>query len=276
MPPDNPIRRYKDFVAGNSTGLRGLLRDGAVTGLSMGRSIANSTGWIRFPYYHHVFDDERHGFARQIDYLKRFGDIIRLSDAVAMLESGDPIDGRYFCITFDDGFKNCLTNAVPILDEKNASASFFLPTSYIDTDVVADRDQLLGFFDHRQLLVEFLSWSDCREMIGANMEIGSHTVNHARLADLDDEKAREEMAVSKAIIEENTGAPCQHFCPPFGIPGNDFLPERDPDLARETGYRSVLSGSRGAMYQGGAPYMIQRDHFLANWGNSQLRYFLSR
>lgn len=274
MPPDSPVRRFGDFSSHRS--FRGLLRDSAVFALSMGRSIAKTSGWIRFPYYHHVFDDERRGFSRQLDYLKQFGDMIPLSAAVAMLESGAPIDGRYFCITFDDGFKNCLTNAAPILVDKGVSAAFFLPTTYIDTDVVSDREHLLGFFGHRQLLIEFLSWQDCREMLDANMEIGSHTVNHARLADLGIDEARVEMVQSKALIEEKTGASCLHFCPPFGIPGKDFLPERERELAIEAGYRSISTGARGAMYQGGSPYMLSRDHVLANWSNAQLRYFLSR
>lgn len=274
MTPDLPVRRFLDFSGRWS--FRDLLRDCAVVGLSTGRSIAKTTGWIRFPYYHHVFDDEQRGFARQIDYLKQFGDMISLEQAVAMLESGDPIDGRYFCITFDDGFKNCITNAMPILVDKKAPAAFFLPTLYIDTDVEADREDLLGFFHHRRLLMEFLSWDDCRKMIRAGMEIGSHTVNHARLAELNTQDAKLEMTLSKSIIEDKTGSPCRHFCPPFGIPEHDFLPGRDPDLARDAGYRSVLTGSRGAMYQGATPHMIKRDHLLANWSNSQLRYFLSR
>lgn len=273
-----PVHNYRDFTARQSISgrLRTLLRDQAVTLLSLGHSISKSSGWIRFPYYHHVFDDERVGFARQLDYLRQFGDFISLSDAIAMLDSKEPIEGRYFCITFDDGFKNNLTNAVPILVEKRAPAAFFLTTDYIDRTPEIDKDLLLQFYSHRQTLMEFLSWQDCREMIAAGMEIGSHTMHHARLAQLDEASVSKELTQSKATIESNLGVACPHFCAPFGIPDRDFTPTRDPDLVRDAGYQSMLTTDRGPMYGGGDPFHIRRDHMLANWGPSQLRYFLSK
>ena len=272
-----PARLYGDLVGHHSARqkLRGLARDVTVFGLSMGRSIAGSNGWIRFPYYHHVFDDERAGFETQLDYLARFGEFISLSDVVTLLQSGDAIDGRYFCVTFDDGFKNCLTNALPILLEQKISAAFFLATNYIDSDPQADRERLLDFFDHRAVLMEFLNWDDCRTMADAGMEIGSHTLSHSRLANLDEAGVRRELSESKRLIEAELGRPCDHFCSPIGIPGRDFIVKRDPALARETGYRSMLTTERGAMRAGGDPYHMKRDHVQANWGVHQLRYFLS-
>ncbi len=56
-----PIRTYRDFIAGQSLAekARGLARDAALRAFSLGRSPAAVSGWIRFPFYHHVFDDER-------------------------------------------------------------------------------------------------------------------------------------------------------------------------------------------------------------------------
>jgi len=274
----SPVRNYSDFVAHRSlvARWRDVARDAAVFALSLRRSIGGSSDWIRFPYYHHVFDDERDGFSRQLDYLKRFGDFISLSDAVGMLESGDPVKGRYFCVTFDDGFKNNLTNAVPILVDKGATAAFFLTTDYIGSDIEADRDRLMGFFDHGSTLMEFLDWDDCRKMLDAGMEIGSHTVHHARLSLLEEAEAGAELATSKQVIESNLEQPCEHFCSPFGIPVRDFRPDRDPGLVRAAGYRSMLTTERGAMRSGGDAFRIRRDHTLANWGVHQLRYFLGR
>ena len=273
-----PVKTYYDFFSHQSISgrWRNNARDLAVYMLSLGRSINRTTGWIRFPYYHHVFDDERAGFARQLDYIKQFGDFISLSNAVDMLVSGRPIDGRYFCITFDDGFKNNLINAVPILVDQGVSAAFFLTTGYIGSSIDKERDHLLKFFNHGRTLIEFLNWDDCRLIIAAGMEIGSHTVHHARLSLLDDDAVRKELATSKKVIEENLGQPCVHFCAPFGIPITDFNPERDPRLAHDAGYRCMLTTKRGPMLAGSDVFRICRDHILANWGNHQLRYFLSR
>ncbi|MBT3305296.1 MAG: polysaccharide deacetylase family protein [Alphaproteobacteria bacterium] len=272
----SPIRTYQDFVAGQSTlaRARGLARDTAIRLMAAGRSPENDG--IRFPYYHHVFNDEREGFARQLKYMASLGDFIGIDDAVAMLNSGAPITGRYFCLTFDDGFKNWATNAVPLLLDAGATAAFFIVTGCIGTSIEDDRDKLLGFYDQGDLLMEFLNWDDCRAMADAGMTIGSHTVNHVHLAELDDAEVQAEMQGSKETIEAELDRVCDHFCCPFGRATIDYLPDRDPSIARSVGYRSFLATNRGMARQGTSPMEIPRDHLLAGWDNYQLQYFYSR
>ena len=104
--------------------VRNLLRDTTVFFLSLSKRIDRTNNWLRFPYYHHVFDDERKGFVRHLDYLKNYGDFISLENAASLLESKTLIHGRYFCLTVDDGFKNCHTNIMPILVEKKSLQVF--------------------------------------------------------------------------------------------------------------------------------------------------------
>ena len=241
--------------------------------LAAGRSPDKSG--IRFPYYHHVFDDECHDFARQLKFMAQVGDFINLDDAVAMLDGNEAIDGRYFCITFDDGFKNWATNAAPILLDHGAMAAFFIVTGFIGTSLEDDRDKLLGFYDQGDRLMEFLSWDDCRALSEAGMTIGSHTVNHVHLADLDDAAAKTEMQGSKDAIETELGRPCDHFCCPFGREGIDFVAPSHTSMAEDAGYKSFLTGRRGAMHSGYSAMLIRRDHMLAGWGNYQLKYFFS-
>jgi peptidoglycan/xylan/chitin deacetylase (PgdA/CDA1 family) len=108
------------------------------------------------------------------------------------------------------------------------------------------------------------------------MTVGSHSRSHARLASLDRARALAEMVDSKRAIERELGRACRHFCAPYGRPGREFDPIRDPALAREAGYVSFASGARGAMTPGADPFVLKRDHLLAHWGEHQLRYFLSR
>jgi len=271
-----PIRTYRDFIAGQSAiaRARGLARNSAIRLLAAGRS-PDKKDWIRFPYYHHVFDDEVEGFARQLRYMASLGDFIDLDDAVAMLDGGGKIDGRYFCITFDDGFKNWATNAAPVLLNAGARAAFFIVTGFIGTSIDEDRDKLLGFYDQGDLLMEFLSWDDCRALADAGMIIGSHTINHVHLADLDDNAAEAEMKGSKDIIEAELGRPCDHFCCPFGREGIDFIASNHPGMAEGASYKSFLTGQRGAMRRGASSMNIRRDHMLAGWGDYQLKYFFS-
>ena len=272
---DEPVKNYTEFIAHKSIKerFRSIVRDYTVSLLSVGRRISSSSGWIRFPYYHHVFDDEKRGFDRQLTYLNNFGEFISLSDAVRLLKSGAPVDGQYFCITFDDGFKNNFTNALPILFEKKIPATFFVVTDFLDRSPERSKRYFENFFDHGKVVMEFMSWDDCRKIIEAGMEIGSHTASHARLVNLETVQVKNELYLSKKLIEENLTIECQHFCAPFGQPEHDFNPNRDPMLVKDAGYISMATTLRGAMVECGNVFQISRDHVLANWGLSQIRYF---
>ena len=269
-----PIKTYKQFVSHQSpkNKIRNLLRSGAILALSRLRSIPQTSNWLRFPYYHHVFDDERAGFDAHLRYMKNFGDFIGLDDAVAWLASDEPIQGRYFCITFDDGFRNCLTNAMPILLEHEVKAAFFLPTRYIGA---SGKEISSSFYKGRNIIMEFLSWEDCKQMVQAGMTIGSHTVNHVRLSNLSAKEAEQELSDSKKTIEDKLGQPCLHFCCPVGIPGTDFLEERDPKIAQQVGYKSFLTTKRGSWQHKSSPMLVEREHTTAIWKTFQLRYFFS-
>ncbi len=253
--------------------LRMTARDFAIFSLSLNRSIAHSRNWIRFPYYHHVFEDERHGFARQMDYLKNFGDFISLDQAIFLLDEGKPIDGRYFCITFDDGIKCCYDGAVPILVERDIPAAFFIVTDY--TALSPDDRVRHPLHKGSCYAFEYLTWPECCEMIEAGMTIGSHTCSHVRLIDLEADDVRSQMQESKRAIEEKIGMECKHFACPWGGAGKDFQPRRDVDIAKEIGYKSFLTTRRGKNEKGCSSFAIKRDNMFANWGNYQLRYFLS-
>jgi peptidoglycan/xylan/chitin deacetylase (PgdA/CDA1 family) len=140
------------------------------------------------------------------------------------------------------------------------------------TDDSLSRD-VFGFKGETAL--EFMTWEDCRALQAAGMTVGSHSRSHARLANLDRAQALAELTDSKRAIEHAIGRECRHFCAPYGLPGKDFDSMRDPALAREAGYASFATGVRGAM-TGPEPFLLKRDHLLANWGEHQLRYFLSR
>ncbi len=254
--------------------IRFLARDAVIRALSFVPR-ARVSNWIRFPYYHHVFDDERAGFAAQLAYFRNSGEFISLDDAVACLRDRR-IHGRYFCITFDDGFRNCLTNAVPILVDRGATAAFFLPTGFIGDSPVEAPDLLRRISNGGDSVPELLSWKECRLMADAAMTIGSHSVNHILLSVSTDTEVERELRDSKSTIERELGKPCNHFSCPKGRPGIDFLAGRHPQIARRLGYASFLTTKRGSVHRLPDPFLVERDHVLALWGTHHLRYFFSR
>jgi peptidoglycan/xylan/chitin deacetylase (PgdA/CDA1 family) len=215
---------------------------------------------IRFLYFHHVFDDEIRGFERQLDRLARLGEFLSLDEAVGALSSGRRIRGRYYCITFDDGFRNHWSNAVPVLAARDVPAAFFVPVNFVDgPPETATRIGQVSFPP-----VEMLTWDDCRSMVENGMTVGSHGLDHLDLGRLADPQAEHEIGESKRAMERVLGAPCRHFSAPYGRPEN-YRRERDPGIAERFGYSSFHTTLRGAMREGDSPFEIRRLHAVAHW-----------
>ena len=271
--------KYTEWLALESiqNKVRTVIRNATVGALSLGCKIDNTTEWIRFPYYHHVFEDELKGFENQLRFLRNFGEFISIDDAIIMIDSEDSIDGRYFCISFDDGLKCCLINAAEVLSKFEIPATFYIVTSLIgkslDPDDVISREKF--GFKGRDTTLDFLSWDDCRNLSKYQITIGSHTKNHNRLSELEETQLIEELRDSKTKIEVELEKECKHLCVPYGIPGRDFDKVIVRNNAISLGYSSLVTGIRGPSINGSDVYAIRRDQLLASWGNSQLRYFLS-
>lgn len=71
-------------------------------------------------------------FRRQMAYLRDHFHVASLSEAVAMIKSGE-VPGPTVVITFDDGFRNNYTRAFPVLQEFGLPATVYLATAYVDT-----------------------------------------------------------------------------------------------------------------------------------------------
>lgn len=272
------IKKYKELerLYPLKIRIRTAVRDAAIFFLSALAKLDSSQECIRILHYHHVFDDERIGFSRHLKYLKNHGDFISLNNAVDIFAKRQKINGRYFCISFDDGLKSCITNALPILVENKCQAAFFISTDYIGHGIVKDPNIVKKFLSSATSIhpvsLEFLNWDDCRKLLRAGMIIGSHTCSHAPFSNLNNDQVRSELTKSKQKIEKELGTSCYHFACPRG----DFKVEIDPIIAKEVGYRSFSTGERGPNSDMTNPFSIRRDHMIAKWGNYQLRYFLSQ
>lgn len=273
------IRTYTEFAAREGIGVRArsLLRNLVIRAKSQGKQIDQTSNWVRFPYYHHVFDDERHGFERQLKYLGNFGDFISMDEACDLISGDEPVDGRYFCVGFDDGFANCYTNMTAITSRLRVPVIIYLPVNWIglNTAIEADREKISQFYAEQSRLVPFLTWEQCREMLSQKISFGSHTLSHAHLIKLRPEEIEKELKESKRLIEVKLGVPCQHFACPWGRRDVDFDPAVTTPIAQRSGYHSFATTNRGKMQRGDDLYMLRRDHVSANWENFQLKYFFS-
>lgn len=253
---------------------RTMLRRGALAGLTRLPSARPKAGrhGVRIVHYHWVFDDEVASFRRQLAYFASEFEPVALTDAVERLVSGG-VSGNELVITFDDGFRNQVTNAAPLVRDAGFSACFFLVTDLVG----ADRERAAALCRERLHLpapIEQLGWSDAAELLRQGHELGSHTRSHPNLAALPPDEAETELLESRGRLEEELGSPIRHFSAPYGD-ASRFTPAVSA-AARAAGYGSCASALRGVNLAGGDVHALRRDHLVAGWPVRDVRYFLSR
>lgn len=187
-------------------------------------------GWsgVRVLAYHRVSNDEDElavpveRFAAHMETLAAADvEVVDVARAVELLD-GDS-DGRYVCLTFDDGYRDNLEHAYPVLERLRLPAQIYLATSVIDGAARFEwyRDQ-----------PPLLSWGEIRELARTSLiSFGAQSRTHPVLPRLDDSAAWDEISGSKADLERELDKPVTTFCYPGGLYGR-----REVDLVERAGY----------------------------------------
>ncbi len=183
-------------------------------------------------------------FARQMSLLRLLGYRgLSMRDLEPYLKGEK--QGKVVGMTFDDGYRNNLQHALPVLQRHG-----FTATCYAVSTLFGGRNSWdEGLVAQTPLMTreEWLAWRD------AGMDIGSHTRTHARLPDLSLDAAREEIAGSRQELEQALGCEVRHFCYPYGR----YTPEHAA-LAREAGYATATTTNRGRVQACEDPYTLRR------------------
>ncbi len=169
-------------------------------------------------------------FARQMRWLAFEGyHPISLQDLFDARTDQKRLPTRPVIVTFDDGYRDCVNNAVPILKEHGFTATFFIVAGLVGKTsrwLVKERGFELPLAD----------WSSLRDLRSAGLELGSHGMTHARLTELSSAVCREELLESRQLMEDRLGHEVRHLAYPFGS-----FDHRVRALAEEVGYRSGCS-----------------------------------
>lgn len=92
-----------------------------------------------------------------------------------------------------------------------------------------------------------LDWEGLRTLAADPLcAIGAHTLTHPILAALDERTAREEIARSKAILEERLGRPVRHFAYPVGDAG--AAGPREFAMAWAAGFETAVTTRPGVLF----------------------------
>jgi peptidoglycan/xylan/chitin deacetylase (PgdA/CDA1 family) len=75
------------------------------------------------------------GFARQLRQLRRLATVVPLESALSALRAGEPLPPRAVALTFDDGYRDNLELAVPLLERLGLPCTFFLVPGLLSREV---------------------------------------------------------------------------------------------------------------------------------------------
>lgn len=155
---------------------------------------------------------------RQIEQLRGWGyELLGFSDWAARVSA----DGgaATAALTFDDGFSDNLHVLTPLLRELDVPATVFVVSGW------------LGQRHPHTPLARVLSAKELCELHAAGIEVGAHTRTHPDLSTLPLRSVQDELAGSRAQLEDVLGVPVTAFAYPYGAANPATI-----EAARESGF----------------------------------------
>ena len=181
-------------------------------------------------------------FAQQMSLLPELGyQPVSLEAVRDHYLAGAPLPRGAVLITFDDGYRDNLVNAAPVLLRHGYPAVIFVPIGFLEDDTPLPHEVALRGLGVRNGTIR---WGDLVGLEASGIRIESHGVSHTRLSELDDEEVTRELVVSKRRLEEWLGREVEAFAYIKGTSA-DFGPQH-PGLVEEAGYKLAFTAIFGA------------------------------
>jgi peptidoglycan/xylan/chitin deacetylase (PgdA/CDA1 family) len=177
-------------------------------------------------------------FAQHLDFLQTHYRLVSLGDYLRAQREGRPLPYYSVVMTFDDGFRNFLTVAAPMLAARNIPATVFLITDKAGEKTEEQPESDWTPEDDWR----YLSWKEARLLQQTEIfEFGSHTCSHPALLTLSTADSRHELQHSYYDLVRNLGVESPTLSYPKGQYSNLLA-----EAAREVGYACALTTDRGA------------------------------
>lgn len=184
-------------------------------------------------------------FDEQMTLLGELGYVPVALDAVRdHYVDGAPLPSRAVLITFDDGYRDNLENALPILRRHGYPAVVFVPIGFLENGSPLPHEESLRLLGIRN---ETVGWDELAELEAGGIRIESHGISHRPLSELEPADAAREIALSKLRLEEQLGREVEAFAFVKGSLA-DYRPEH-ASLVQQAGYKlgfTSVSGANGA------------------------------
>jgi peptidoglycan/xylan/chitin deacetylase (PgdA/CDA1 family) len=151
-------------------------------------------------------------FEKHLIFIKDNYDVISLSELSGRIISKNLI-GNEAAITFDDGYQDNITNALPLLEKYDIPATIFITTDSLGEKASFEWDLQYNESDR----AVFLNKKEIQKLSNNRLiELGAHTHSHKKLSTLSLQEQMREIAESKKILEDIMGKNIKLFAYPFG------------------------------------------------------------
>ena len=183
-----------------------------------------------------------------------------------LLDARDDEDA--VALTFDDGFRNFATHALPVLRDAALPATVF-----VVSDAVGGSNAWGGREEPGIPTLPLMDWDELQSVSDAGFDIGAHTRRHPHLTNLSPAQLEDETAGCVERIGAELGTRPTRFSYPYGDV-NDSVAR----LARDMFTHSVTTEHRPLADQEDAALLPRLDAFyfrrpgaLDDWGSPAFR-----
>jgi len=118
--------------------------------------------------------------------------------------------GKFFIITFDDGYEDVFVNALPILNKYDFTATCFFVSKYIGKHNIWDENK------SNYIKLNLMNKEQVYEWSKNGMEIGSHSLDHKNLKDLNYNDKYSQITEPKRTFNKLFSIDIKTFSYPFG------------------------------------------------------------
>lgn len=208
-------------------------------------------------------------FEEFLSFLNKKCDIIDFKDSHKYIINSKNITKPTVSLSFDDGYEECASIIAPILKKANIKAGFFINSNFIESNITYQE----SFFNRIKINTKLpMNWHQVESLNNEGHTIGSHTLDHYNLADLNKEEAIRQCLIDKKNISSKLGINIDHFAWPYGEKKHitDVLVD---ELSKN--FKFIYSGTNYKNYFSFNNKVINRRHIEPNWSKKHIKYFLS-
>jgi peptidoglycan/xylan/chitin deacetylase (PgdA/CDA1 family) len=193
-------------------------------------------------------------FDEQLTRLHELGyNIVGLDAVLDHYSLGAALPEKAVLITFDDGYRDTLENALPILQQHGATAVIFIPVAYMEDKTPLPHETILL---QRGMQNPTLDWGLMRELDASGVRVESHGIAHRPLAEVSLDEAVREIAVSKLKLEEQLGRPVRAYAYVKGSEAH-FHPVHE-SILQQAGYEVAFATISRGNGPGTNPFRLGR------------------